>query len=85
MLRFKMRKSPRRRLHKSVWQQEAGIRPLLKAPLYFGRAEQQWIVNSRVDDLGGLIASLTASGIVVETPEREQPCWDLGFALILGF
>lgn len=34
---------------------------------YFGRAEQQWMINFRVDNLEGLIAELKASGIAVET------------------
>lgn len=34
---------------------------------YFGRAEQQWMINFRVDDLDGLIADLKTSGIGVET------------------
>lgn len=57
-------------LHKSVWRQEAGMTifgPFSKDTDYFGRAEQQWMVNFRVDDLDGLVASLTASGIAVET------------------
>ncbi|NYT32942.1 VOC family protein [Rhizobium sp. WYCCWR 11128] len=60
-------------LHKSVWQQEAGMTifgPFSKDTDYFGRAEQQWMVNFRVDDLDGLIASLTASGIAVETRDE---------------
>jgi glyoxylase I family protein len=57
-------------LHKSVWQQEAGMTifgPFAKETSYFGRPEQQWMINFRVDDLDGLIASLTTSGIPVET------------------
>ena len=60
-------------LHKSVWRQEAGMTifgPFSKDTDYFGRAEQQWMVNFRVDDLDGLIASLTASGIAVETRDE---------------
>lgn len=62
-------------LHTSVWQQEAGTTifgPFSKDTEYFGRAEQQWMINFRVDDLDGFIAKLTASGIAVET--REE--WD---------
>ncbi len=57
-------------LHKSVWHQEAGptiFGPFGKDTDYFGRPEQQWMINFRVDDLDGLIASLTASGIPVDT------------------
>ncbi|ASY65650.1 Glyoxalase family protein (plasmid) [Sinorhizobium sojae CCBAU 05684] len=57
-------------LHKSVWQQEAGTTifgPFSENTDYFGRAEQQWMINFRVDDLDGLMANLRASGIAVET------------------
>ncbi|MBY3446150.1 VOC family protein [Rhizobium laguerreae] len=60
-------------LRMSVWQQEAGMTifgPFSKDTDYFGRAEQQWMVNFRVDDLDGLIANLTASGIAVETRDE---------------
>jgi predicted enzyme related to lactoylglutathione lyase len=57
-------------LHKSVWQQETGATifgPFSKDTKYFGRAEQQWMINFRVDDLDGFITELKASGIAVET------------------
>lgn len=57
-------------LHKSVWHQEAGMTifgPFSQNTDYFGRAEQQWMINFRVDDLDGLIADLKTSGIGVET------------------
>ena len=57
-------------LHKSVWLQEAGTTifgPFSENTDYFGRAEQQWMINFRVDNLEGLIAELKASGIAVET------------------
>lgn len=57
-------------LHKSVWQQEAGMTifgPFSENTDYFGRREQQWMINFRVDDLEGFISNLTASGIAVET------------------
>jgi predicted enzyme related to lactoylglutathione lyase len=60
-------------LHKSVWQQEAGMTifgPFSKDTDYFGRADQQWMINFRVDDLDGLVANLTASGIAVETRDE---------------
>lgn len=55
---------------RKVWKQEAG--PTIFAPFkqdtdYFGRAEQQWLVNLRVDDLDGMMAELKAAGISVET------------------
>jgi predicted enzyme related to lactoylglutathione lyase len=57
-------------LHKSVWRQEAGMTifgPFSENTDYFGRADQQWMINFRVDDLDGLMAELKASGIAVET------------------
>ena len=57
-------------LHKSVWQQEAGATifgPFSRDTEYFGRADQQWMINFRVDDLEALIAKLRADGIAVET------------------
>lgn len=57
-------------LHKSVWRQESGTTifgPFANDTDYFGRAEQQWMINFRVDDLDGLMAQLQASGIAVET------------------
>lgn len=34
--------------------------PFSESTDYFGRAEQQWMINFRVDDLDGLIAKLQA-------------------------
>lgn len=54
----------------SVWQQQAGptvFGPFSQDTEYFGRPEQQWMVNFRVDDLDALIAQLEAAGIAVET------------------
>ena len=58
------------------WQQAAG--PTVFAPFpqetgYFGRAEQQWMLNLRVSDLDALMAQLRAAGIEVET--RAE--WDM--------
>ena len=55
---------------KTVWRQDAGLTvfsPFAQDTDYFGRDEQQWMVNFRVDDLDGLIAGLKAAGIAVET------------------
>lgn len=59
----------------AVWQQQAG--PTVFAPFkhdtdYFGRRDQQWMINFRVQDLSALIAQLEAAGIAVET----RPDWD---------
>lgn len=52
-----------------IWDQQAG--PTVFAPFkadsdYFA-ADKRWMLNLRVDDLDGLIASLTAAGIEVLT------------------
>ncbi|MGO4840839.1 VOC family protein [Rhizobiaceae sp. 2RAB30] len=55
---------------KTVWRQEAGmtiLAPFSHDTDYFGRPEQQWLINFRVDDLNAAIADLKASGIEVET------------------
>lgn len=62
-------------IQESVWHQEAG--PTVFAPFkrdtdYFGRPEQQWMINFRVRDLDAMIAQLKAAGIAVET----RPEWD---------
>ena len=54
-----------------LWHQEAG--PTVFAPFdadtdYFGRREQAFMLNFRVDDLDGLLADLRAAG--VRTDER---------------
>jgi len=56
--------------NRRVWRQEAG--PTVFAPFpegtdYFGRYDQQWMINFRVDGLDGTIAGLEAAGIKVET------------------
>lgn len=55
---------------REVWKQQAG--PTILAPFkrdteYFGRPEQQWLINLRVDDLDAAMADLKAAGIAVET------------------
>lgn len=58
-----------------AWRQDAG--PTVFAPFqddtdYFGRPEQQWMINFRVGDLDAMIARLRTAGIAVET----NPEWD---------
>lgn len=58
-----------------VWFQEAG--PTVFAPFaadtdYFGRAEQQWMINLRVSNLEALLERLGAAGI--EAERRAE--WD---------
>lgn len=59
----------------SVWQQEVG--PTVFAPFkdgtgYFGRPEQQWMVNLRVRNLDAMITQLRAAEIEVAT----DPEWN---------
>lgn len=58
------------------WRQTAG--PTVFAPFdaqtdYFGRAEQSWMINFRVDDLHAMAAQLREAGIDVVVDEVEQP------------
>ncbi len=58
-----------------VWQQESGptvFEPFVHDTDYFGRVDQQWMVNFRVADLDAMIKQLEAANISVET--REE--WD---------
>lgn len=55
---------------KTVWRQDAGLTvfaPFSHDTDYFGRPEQQWMINFRVDDLDAAMADLKAAGIKVET------------------
>jgi predicted enzyme related to lactoylglutathione lyase len=58
-----------------AWFQRAGptvFVPFEKDTDYFGRDDQQWMINFRVTDLSAMIEQLEAAKIVVET--REE--WD---------
>jgi predicted enzyme related to lactoylglutathione lyase len=62
-------------MNKAVWSQEAGptiFGSFAATTDYFGRQNQQWMVNFRVDDLDAMMASLRTAGIAVET----RPEWD---------
>lgn len=57
-------------IHTTVWRQDAGTTifgPFKEDTDYFGRPEQQWMVNFRIDDLDAMMAKLKAAGIAVET------------------
>lgn len=57
------------------WRQSEGytvFAPFAQDTEYFGRAEQQWMINFRVDDLQAMMAQLQAAGIEV----RTNPDWD---------
>ncbi|MGX9855948.1 VOC family protein [Limimaricola variabilis] len=59
----------------SIWRQEAGptvLMPFAQETDYFGRSEQQWMINFRVADLDAMVAQLDAAGIAVE--RRDE--WD---------
>ncbi len=59
-----------------VWSQQAG--PTVFAPFkadtdYFA-ADKQWMINFRVDDLDGLLATLRAAGIeIIAKAEWDMP------------
>lgn len=59
-----------------VWEQEHG--PTIFAPFpndteYFGRPEQSWMINFRVNDLDALVMQLEAAGIEFMLDETEYP------------
>ncbi len=60
----------------AVWRQGGG--PTVFCPFkhdteYFGRPEQQWMLNFRVEDLDAIVAQLQRHGIDVERRPEE---WD---------
>ena len=60
----------------SPWQQEAGptvFGPFAKSTKYFGRPEQDFMVNFRVRNLDAMMAQLTAAGIAVKLDPAEYP------------
>lgn len=57
-------------ISREVWKQQAGptvFAPFSRGTDYFGRTEQQWLLNFRVADLDAAMADLKAAGIAVET------------------
>ncbi|MEL6550670.1 MAG: VOC family protein [Pseudomonadota bacterium] len=59
-----------------VWQQAPGptiFAPYAERSTYFGRQDQSFMLNFRVDNLAAMIEELTATGIRVETRPGE---WD---------
>ncbi len=59
-----------------VWMQAAG--PTVFAPFaadtqYFGRPEQTWMINFRVEDLDAMVHELSAAGIAVEVDPKIYP------------
>ena len=58
-----------------AWQQQAG--PTVFAPFardtdYFGRPEQQWMLNFRVADLDAMLKQLRAAGVDVDKEVHEM-------------
>ena len=58
------------------WTQDAGatvFAPFKRDTGYFGRAEQQWMLNLRVDDLDGMVRQLKSAGIDVTVDPETYP------------
>jgi catechol 2,3-dioxygenase-like lactoylglutathione lyase family enzyme len=57
------------------WNQEAGLTVFapFKADTDYFATDKQWMINLRVDDLDGLMKTLRAAGIAIETRPNE---WD---------
>lgn len=58
------------------WQQQAGITVFSAFPAttsYFGKPEQQWMINFRVRSLEAMVAQLRQNGIEVEVDEELYP------------
>lgn len=58
------------------WYQEAGgtiFAPFAQDSDYFGRAEQQWMINLRVRDLDAMVEQLRAANINVSMDPEQYP------------
>jgi predicted enzyme related to lactoylglutathione lyase len=71
------------RVGADAWQQAAG--PTVFAPFasdtdYFGRAEQQTMLNFRVDDLDAMLAQLRAAGAQVDENVMDESYGRFGWA-----
>jgi glyoxylase I family protein len=58
------------------WSQEAGptvFEPFPRQTEYFGEAEQQWMVNFRVQSLDAMVAQLRAAGVEVTVYPEHYP------------
>ena len=58
------------------WSQEAGMTafaPFALDTKYFGRAEQQWMINFRVRDLDAMVAQLKRADIEVTVVPETYP------------
>lgn len=58
------------------WQQQAGstvFAPFEKATSYFGKPEQQWMINFRVSNLDAMVEQLRKSGSEVTVDAEVYP------------
>ena len=58
------------------WVQDRGetvFAPFPKDTDYFGRPEQQWMLNFRVDDLDAIVRQLRRLGEIVAVESKTQP------------
>ena len=58
------------------WRQESGpavFAPFSASTKYFGRPEQQWMINFRVRDLDAMVAQLKRAGTVVDVDSAVYP------------
>jgi glyoxylase I family protein len=58
------------------WSQESGMTvfaPFASDTKYFGRPNQQWMINFRVRDLDAMVAQLRRAGISVEVDPQAYP------------
>ncbi len=58
-----------------MWTQEAGatvFAPFARNTDYFGRDEQQFMVNLRVRDLDGLLERLAAAGVSIDNERQDE-------------
>ncbi|MFC6237060.1 VOC family protein [Longivirga aurantiaca] len=66
------------------WEQEAGMTVFAPFPAdtdYFGRREQQTMLNFRVTDLDAMLAQLRAAGATVEDDVIDESYGRFGYAV----
>jgi predicted enzyme related to lactoylglutathione lyase len=59
-----------------AWEQEGGttvFAPFKQDTTYFGRPEQQWMINLRVHDLDATVGALRDAGINVDVDPERYP------------
>ena len=58
-----------------VWEQQQGptvFAPFKQNTTYFGRPEQQFMINFRVNDLDGFLKTLEAAGVRIDTERHND-------------